>query len=130
MRDISAWLSFALVTVCLGALAVLGWGVLWNLLHIHSDGTGHSHELGQLMGLAGWGTPTPLGIYRPQIGELPDPIIPLVARLLHLDIWVCCLSLILPLVALASLVFDWILAHRDPFPQAAYCHSDYWPRIQ
>ncbi|WBU60168.1 hypothetical protein [Paracoccus albus] len=75
----------------------------------HSAGAGHSHELGQLFGLAPNDALTPIGIYRMQLDWLPNWLALIVGRWMHVEIWlfaVCCIPLLL---VVFSIAFDWAI---------------------
>ena len=68
---------------------------------------GHTHELGQFLGLAYRGSVTPFEIYDEKISWIPVPFFWLVRRILHIDMWVFGILLTPALVGLVGLAFDW-----------------------
>ncbi|SDD77852.1 hypothetical protein SAMN05421538_102411 [Paracoccus isoporae] len=67
---------------------------IYNLAHVIAHSDGHSHEIGQLLGLAPDGLETPFGVYQSHLLMLPQPFSWALARLLHLETWLFALLLL------------------------------------
>lgn len=109
-----------LAAACLVAIGAALWAILRALFHQHGGVTIHSHELGQLLGFAGPLDETPIGIYRPHLTGLPELAQPVIARLLHVDLWVYA-ALSLPLIVVcASLAFARLLGRAEKRRSESY----------
>ncbi|TKW66607.1 MAG: hypothetical protein DI616_08895 [Paracoccus denitrificans] len=60
-----------------------------------------------MLGLAPEGSATPIGIYRGSLDWMPDWLVPLIGRFLHLEVWIFALALLLIVPILASFALDW-----------------------
>ncbi|WBU65076.1 hypothetical protein [Paracoccus aerodenitrificans] len=106
---------FRLAIVLLMSLSVLIAGIwlgYWGLGHLEVDGVEHAREIGHLLGLSAQGADGSVDAYYAQLLWLPDMMIPITCRILHLDAWVVGILFLPAAFVLLSFGFDFAL--RDP----------------